>query len=171
MSHADPGLHGEDRCCRSRDDVRTMLIHPYLIEDLIRRREQQLRRSARRYMPRRSHPRRCPTGRQAARRRAGWALVETGLVLVQGCGDPQKSPERQGVVDPRELSCAQLVVSTPAPPPTGRPATSLPLPPKPTKESTMSRNTPTPDHQRPGHLPASASPAPGSADLIHRRQL
>ena len=35
----------------------------------------------------------------------------------------------------------------------------------------MSRNTPTPDHQRPGHMPASASPAPGSADLIHRRQL
>jgi len=94
MSHADPGLHGEERCCRSRDDVRTMLIHPYLIEELIRQREQQLRRSARRYMPRRSHPQRCPTGRQAARRRAGWALVETGLVLVQGCGD-DRYPSRE----------------------------------------------------------------------------
>jgi len=40
----------------------------------------------------------------------------------------------------------------------------------------MHRNHPTPDHQRPGHLPApdtaaTASPAPGSADLVHRRQL
>jgi len=40
----------------------------------------------------------------------------------------------------------------------------------------MPRNHPTPDHQRPGHLPAPdtaapASPAPGSADPVHRRQL
>ena len=40
----------------------------------------------------------------------------------------------------------------------------------------MPRNHPTPDHQRPGRLPApgpaaTASPAPGSADLAHRRQL
>ena len=40
----------------------------------------------------------------------------------------------------------------------------------------MPRNHPTPDHQRPGRLPApgtaaTASPAPGSADLVHRRQL
>ena len=40
----------------------------------------------------------------------------------------------------------------------------------------MHRNHPTPDHQRRGHLPApdtaaTASPAPGSADLVHRRQL
>jgi hypothetical protein len=40
----------------------------------------------------------------------------------------------------------------------------------------MSRNPPTPDHQRPGRLPAPgtaamASPAPGSADLVHRRRL
>jgi hypothetical protein len=43
----------------------------------------------------------------------------------------------------------------------------------------MSRNHPTPDHQRPGHLAApevpeistTASPAPGSADPVHRRQL
>ena len=40
----------------------------------------------------------------------------------------------------------------------------------------MHRNPPPPDHQRPGHLPApeiaaTASPAPDSADLVHRRQL
>jgi hypothetical protein len=40
----------------------------------------------------------------------------------------------------------------------------------------MSRNRPTPDSERPGRLPApdtaaTASPAPGSADLVHRRQL
>ena len=40
----------------------------------------------------------------------------------------------------------------------------------------MSRNRPIPDHHRPGRLPApgtaaTASPAPGSADLVPRRQL
>jgi len=40
----------------------------------------------------------------------------------------------------------------------------------------MSRNLSTPDQQRPDDLPAPgtaamASPAPGSADLVHRRQL
>jgi hypothetical protein len=45
-----------------------------------------------------------------------------------------------------------------------------------TKETTMPRNPPTPDQQRSGRLPAPgmagmASPAPGSADLVHRRQL
>ena len=40
----------------------------------------------------------------------------------------------------------------------------------------MPQNRPTPDHQPPGRLPAPgtaamASPAPGSADLVHRRQL
>ena len=40
----------------------------------------------------------------------------------------------------------------------------------------MSRNPSTPDHQRPSRLPApgtpaSASPVPGSADLVHKRQL
>ena len=40
----------------------------------------------------------------------------------------------------------------------------------------MPRNHPTPDKQRPGRLPAPdmaamASPAPGSADLVHRRRL
>jgi hypothetical protein len=40
----------------------------------------------------------------------------------------------------------------------------------------MSRNLPTPDQQRPGRLPAAgtpamASPAPGSADPVPRRQL
>ena len=40
----------------------------------------------------------------------------------------------------------------------------------------MPRNRPTPDHQRPGSLPApgraaTASTTPGSADLVHRRQL
>ena len=45
-----------------------------------------------------------------------------------------------------------------------------------TKETTMHRNPPTPDNERLGHLPApgmaaTASPAPGSADLVHKRQL
>jgi hypothetical protein len=46
-----------------------------------------------------------------------------------------------------------------------------------TKETTMAtRNSPAPDHQHPDGLPAPgmaamASPAPGSAYLIHRRQL
>ena len=40
----------------------------------------------------------------------------------------------------------------------------------------MPRNPPPPDHQRPGRRPAPgtaamASSAPGSADLVHRRQL
>ena len=40
----------------------------------------------------------------------------------------------------------------------------------------MPRNHPTPDHQRPGRLPApgtgaTASPAPSPADLVHRRKL
>jgi hypothetical protein len=40
----------------------------------------------------------------------------------------------------------------------------------------MSRNRPTPDNEHPGGLPASgmaamASPAPGPADLVHKRQL
>jgi hypothetical protein len=40
----------------------------------------------------------------------------------------------------------------------------------------MPRNHPTPDHQHPGRLSppdiaATASPAPGPADLLHRRQL
>jgi hypothetical protein len=40
----------------------------------------------------------------------------------------------------------------------------------------MHRNPPTPDQQRPGRLPAPAmpaiaSPAPCSPDLVHRRQL
>jgi hypothetical protein len=40
----------------------------------------------------------------------------------------------------------------------------------------MHRNLPTPDHEHPRRLPAPdraamASPVPGSADLVHRRQL
>ena len=40
----------------------------------------------------------------------------------------------------------------------------------------MTRNHPTPDNEHPGSLPAPdtgamASPAPGPADLLHRRQL
>jgi hypothetical protein len=40
----------------------------------------------------------------------------------------------------------------------------------------MHRNPPTPDNERPGHLAApgtaaTASSAPGSADLVHSRQL
>ena len=40
----------------------------------------------------------------------------------------------------------------------------------------MPRNPPTPEHRRPSRLPtpdiaATASPAPRSADLVHRRQL
>jgi hypothetical protein len=49
-------------------------------------------------------------------------------------------------------------------------------PGKATKETTMHRNRPSPDHQRPGQVPAPdgaamASRARGSADLVHRRQL
>jgi hypothetical protein len=45
-----------------------------------------------------------------------------------------------------------------------------------TKETTMHRNPPTPDQQRPDGqpapgMPAIASPAPGPADLVHRGQL
>jgi hypothetical protein len=45
-----------------------------------------------------------------------------------------------------------------------------------TKETTMSRNPSTPDHQRPGRLltpgtAAAASPAPGPAGPVRRRQL
>jgi hypothetical protein len=55
---------------------------------------------------------------------------------------------------------------------TGSPA----KPGQATKETTMHRNPPPPDQQRPGRLPASdpaatATPAPGSADLVPRRQL
>ena len=38
----------------------------------------------------------------------------------------------------------------------------------------MHRNPPAPDHERPGRLPApgmAAVTSPGSADLVHRRQL
>jgi hypothetical protein len=40
----------------------------------------------------------------------------------------------------------------------------------------MHRNPPTPDHEHPPRVPAPdraamASPAPGSADLVHKRQL
>ena len=40
----------------------------------------------------------------------------------------------------------------------------------------MHRHPPTPDHEHPRRLPApdraaTASPAPGSADLVHKRQL
>jgi hypothetical protein len=45
-----------------------------------------------------------------------------------------------------------------------------------TEETTMHGNPPTPDQQRPGRLPtpdmaATASPAPGLPDLVHKRQL
>jgi hypothetical protein len=49
-------------------------------------------------------------------------------------------------------------------------------PATPPKETTMPANPHTPDQQRPPRLPAPgraamASPAPGSADLVHRRKL
>ena len=50
MSHAAPRGRVKE-LLPQRDDVRTMLNHPQLIEEHIRQPEQELRRSARRYTP------------------------------------------------------------------------------------------------------------------------
>jgi hypothetical protein len=71
-----------------------MFAHPYLIEEHIRQREQELRRSARRYTPRQPHRRHRPAGRHPVRRRAGWALIEIGLALVQGAVMPATRPRQ-----------------------------------------------------------------------------
>ena len=54
-------------------------MHPYVSEELARQREQELRRSAGRYTPRRHLHRR----HGSARYRAGWVLIEVGLALAQ----------------------------------------------------------------------------------------
>jgi hypothetical protein len=71
-----------------------MFTHPYLIEEHIRQREQELRRSARRYTSRQPRRRHRPAGRHAVRRRAGWALIEIGLALVQGAVMPDTPPRQ-----------------------------------------------------------------------------
>jgi hypothetical protein len=58
-------------------------MHLYVTEELIRQREQELHRPARRYIPPRQF-RRC---RDSVRHRAGWLLIEIGLALAQGSGD------------------------------------------------------------------------------------
>ena len=74
-----------------QDDVRTMFINPYLIEEHIRQREQELRRSARRYTPRQPY-----TRHRLVRRRTGWVLIEIGLALVQGAVTPDTPPHESG---------------------------------------------------------------------------
>jgi hypothetical protein len=61
-----------------------MFMHPYVTEELARQREQELRRSVRRYTPPRQLRRR---RRGCIRHRAGWVLIEIGLALAQGSGD------------------------------------------------------------------------------------
>jgi hypothetical protein len=59
-------------------------MHLYLAQEIVRRREDESRRSARRYgqlRPRRKRH------RGSARHRAGWVLVEIGLTLVHSSGD------------------------------------------------------------------------------------
>jgi len=59
-------------------------MHLYVTADLIRQREHELHRSARRHTPSRRFHRQ----RGSVRHRAGWALIEIGLALVvQGCAD------------------------------------------------------------------------------------
>jgi len=71
-----------------------MFINPYLIEEHIRQREQELRRSARRYTPGQPHPRHRPVRRHSVRRRIGWVLIEIGLTLVQGAVMPDTRPRQ-----------------------------------------------------------------------------
>jgi hypothetical protein len=61
-----------------------MSMNPYLMEELIRQREQELRRSVRRCTP---APRIRRRRRSCLRRRTGWVLIEIGLTLAQGSGD------------------------------------------------------------------------------------
>ena len=73
-----------------RHDVRTMFIHPYLIEEHISQRERELRRYALRDTPHQSGPLR----RHSVGRRAGWMLIEIGLALVQGAATPDTPPRQ-----------------------------------------------------------------------------
>ena len=58
-------------------------MHLYAIGELIRGRELEPHRSARRYTPpRQFHPR-----HGSIRHRTGRVLIEIGLALVQGCSD------------------------------------------------------------------------------------
>ena len=61
-----------------------MHVHPYVMEVLARKRQNELRRWAERYGQLRS--RRLRQGRPA-RRRAGRALAGIGLALARGSGD------------------------------------------------------------------------------------
>lgn len=59
-------------------------MNPDVTEELIRQREQELRRSVHRYAPPRQ-PRRRRRG--SVRHRTGWVLIEVGLALAQDSGD------------------------------------------------------------------------------------
>jgi hypothetical protein len=59
-------------------------MNPYLMEELIRQREQEMHRSVRRCTP---APRFRRRRRGCLRRRTGWLLIEIGLTLAQGSGD------------------------------------------------------------------------------------
>ena len=58
-------------------------MHAYIAQELARQREQELRRSAQRYLSSRSLRRR----RRPVRHRAGSALVAIGLALARGSAD------------------------------------------------------------------------------------
>ena len=66
------------------DQVRTVYMPPYLAQEIARQREDESRRSARRYSQLR---RRRMRRRGSARHRAGWVLIEIGLTLVHSSGD------------------------------------------------------------------------------------
>jgi hypothetical protein len=56
-----------------------MLMHPYIAEQLMRQRAQELHHASRREMPTRPVRRR----RHSMKYRTGWMLVEIGLALLQ----------------------------------------------------------------------------------------
>jgi hypothetical protein len=56
-----------------------MLMHPYIAEQLMRQRAQELHRASRRSMPTRPVRRRP----HSIKYRTGWVLVEIGLALLQ----------------------------------------------------------------------------------------
>ena len=59
-------------------------MHPYLAQEIARQREDELRRSAKRYGQLRPRRKRRPG---SAWHRAGWVLIEIGLTLVHSSGD------------------------------------------------------------------------------------
>jgi hypothetical protein len=60
-------------------------MHPYIIEQLGRQHEIELRRAESRHGL--DRPGRRRGRRRSVRRRAGWALVAIGLKLARGSGD------------------------------------------------------------------------------------